>query len=286
MSASSWRWSEDAQWTQGRWDSGYQQDKTWWSSHTPADDTPEPKDSISKHKPRVPVPEAFKQTSEYYDSEALYKQTFKRYVEPTAWSRSRGLAGMDVRDVTVAHICRRGMEEFGLRHLSHGKFTGAILTKSIADTVLLSQIQKSINENMIDVDATLDKYYQDKGIQPPHKAKEASSFVQPIVELFLESIKPWMQTRDHQNKNPDNAAAQKVQELQEQAAKYKQRLRDAGLEITPRKDLPLQDLSTASGSERDQQREAQIQPPQASHTSARKSLKRTSRPLFRSLSTS
>ena len=250
--SSSWQWSDASQWSQGHWDSGYQPDKTWWSAHTPAENAAEPQDTISKHSPRVPVPETFKQNSEYYDSQVLYKQTFKKYVEPTAWSRSRGLAGMDVRDVSVAHICRRGMEEFGLRHLSHGKFTGVILTRSIADTVLLSQIQKSLSENMIDVDATLDKYYQDKGIQPPHKSKDASSFVQPVVELFLESIKPWMQTRDYHSKNPDrdNAAAQQVQELQEQAAKYKQRLRDAGIETTPRKDLPIQDPSNASDPER------------------------------------
>ena len=120
--SSSWQWSDASQWSQGHWDSGYQRDKTWWSAHTPAENAAEPQDTISKHSPRVPVPETFKQNSEYYDSQVLYKQTFKKYVEPTAWSRSRGLAGMDVRDVSVAHICRRGMEEFGLRHLSHGKF--------------------------------------------------------------------------------------------------------------------------------------------------------------------
>ena len=231
--SSSWQWSDASQWSQGHWDSGYQRDKTWWSAHTPAENAAEPQDSISKHSPRVPVPETFKQNSEYYDSQVLYKQTFKKYVEPTAWSRSRGLAGMDVRDVSVAHICRRGMEEFGLRHLSHGKFTGVILTRSIADTVLLSQIQKSISENMIDVDATLDKYYQDKGIQPPHKSKDASNFVQPVVELFLESIKPWMQTRDYHSKNPDrdNAAAQQVRDHPSQGPAHsgpKQRLRPRG----------------------------------------------------------
>ena len=133
----------------------------------------------------------------------------------------------------------------------HGKFTGAILTKSIADTVLLSQIQKCLNDNIIDVDATLESYYQDKGIQQPHKVKDASAFVQPAVELFLESIKPWIKVRTAYNKNPDqdNAAAQKVQELEEQAAKYKQRLKEAGLEVTPRKELPTQDSNAASGSD-------------------------------------
>ncbi|CAE7316699.1 unnamed protein product [Symbiodinium sp. CCMP2592] len=155
---------------------------------------------------------------------------------------NHGLAGMDVRDVTVAHFCRHGMEEFGLRGLSHGKFTGMILTRNIAESVLLSQLQKKLRENNIDVDATIDAIHQSKGQKAPDKVKEAITFVAPLVDTIMDAIKPWAQVRNYGAKNTegDNQAAQRMQVLEEQTAKYKQRLRSAGIDVTPQKSLPLQ----------------------------------------------
>ena len=77
---------------------------------------------------------------------------------------------MDIRDVTVAHLSRRGMEEYGLRPLSHGRFTGTILTRNVAETVLLSQIQKRLREENIDVDATIEAIYKSKNLK--HSSQE------------------------------------------------------------------------------------------------------------------
>ncbi|CAE7564879.1 unnamed protein product [Symbiodinium sp. CCMP2592] len=185
---------------------------------------------------------------DHYDTNLVFKATLKRTIEPTAWSRAKGLAGMDVRDVTVAHLY--GMEEFGLRGLSHGKFTGMILTRNIAESVLLSQLQKKLRENNIDVDATIDAIHQSKGQKAPDKVKEAITFVAPLVDTIMDAIKPWAQVRNYGAKNTDgdNQAAQRMQALEEQTAKYKQRLRSAGIEVTPQKSLPLQN-EPAEGSE-------------------------------------
>ncbi|CAE7805157.1 unnamed protein product [Symbiodinium sp. CCMP2592] len=179
---------------------------------------------------------------DHYDTNLVFKATLKRTIEPTAWSRAKGLAGMDVRDVTVAHLCRHGMEEFGLRGLSHGKFTSMILTRNIAESVLLSQLQKKLRENNIDVDATIDAIHQSKGQKAPDKVKEAITFVAPLVDTIMDAIKPWAQVRNYGAKNTegDNQAAQRMQALEEQTAKYKQRLRSAGIDVTPQKSLPLQ----------------------------------------------
>ncbi|CAE7679264.1 unnamed protein product [Symbiodinium sp. CCMP2592] len=179
---------------------------------------------------------------DHYDTNLVFKATLKRTIEPTAWSRAKGLAGMDVRDVTVAHLCRHGMEEFGLRGLSHGKFTGMILTRNIAESVLLSQLQKKLRESNIDVDATIDAIHQSKGQKAPDKVKEAITFVAPLVDTIMDAIKPWAQVRNYGAKNTegDNQAAQRMQALEEQTAKYKQRLRSAGIDVTPQKSLPLQ----------------------------------------------
>ena len=194
------------------------------------------------------MPKNFREDEDHYDANPVFKATLKKFIEPTAWSRAKGIAGMDVRDISVAHLCRRGLDEYGLRPLSHGKFTGVILTRNIAETVLLAHLQKKLREGNIDVDATVDAMYKARGITPPDKVKEATTYIGPIVDEFLSSIKPWTQVKNYATANYDtnNETAQRMQTLEEEAAKYKQRLRNAGIDVTPTKALPLQDGSQQS----------------------------------------
>ncbi|CAE7313904.1 unnamed protein product [Symbiodinium microadriaticum] len=64
------------------------------------------------------------------------------------------------------------------------------------------------------------------------------------------TIKHWTQTNNYAIKNSeqDNQAAQRMQELEEEAAKYKQRLCSAGLQVTPTKALPIQDPASVASS--------------------------------------
>ncbi|CAE7730033.1 unnamed protein product, partial [Symbiodinium sp. KB8] len=205
------------------------------SRNNPADQQTDPRPA------RVPIPSSFKEDDEHYDSNLVFKSTLRKTVEPSAWSRAKGLAGMDIRDVTVAHLSRRGMEEYGLRPLSHGRFTGVILTRNVAETVLLSQIQKRLREDNVDVDATIEAIYKSKNLKPPDKVKEATNFVTPLVEEIFLAMKPWTQVKNYgKNSEQDNQVAQRMQELEEEAAKCKQRLKSAGMEVTPTKVLPLQ----------------------------------------------
>ena len=133
------------------------------------------------------------------------------------------------------------LREYGLRPLSHGRFTGIILTRNVAETVLLSQIQKRLREDNIDVDATIEAIYKSKNLKPPDKVKEATNFVTPLVDEIFLAMKPWTQVKNYgKNSEQDNQVAQRMQELEEEAAKYKQRLKSAGVEVTPTKVLPLQ----------------------------------------------
>ena len=72
----------------------------------------------------------------------------------------------------------------------------------------------------------------------------------PLVDEFFATIKLWTQTKNYAIKNSeqDNQAAQRMQELEEEAAKYKQRLRSAGLQVTPTKALPIQDPASVASS--------------------------------------
>ena len=108
------------------------------------------------------------------------------------------------------------------------------------------EVLKKLREDNIDVDATIDALYKSKSMKPPDKVKEAATYVAPLVDEFLQSTKPWAQVKNYAIKNyeHDNQATRRMQELEEEAAKYKQRLRSAGLQVTPKKkELPIQDGS-------------------------------------------
>eukprot|EP00439_Symbiodinium_sp_Y106_P042210 s5470_g5.t1 len=150
---------------------------TTWGSTGPNATT-----SATPNPARVPLPKSFKEDEEHYDSNLVFKATVKKNVEPTAWSRATGIAGMDIRDVTIAHLSRRGLDEFGFRGLLRGRFTGLILTHNVAETVLLSQLQKKLREDNIDVDAAIDALYKSKSMKPPDKLKEAATYVAPLVD--------------------------------------------------------------------------------------------------------
>ena len=74
----------------------------------------------------------------------------------------------------------------------------------MAETVLLSQLQKKPREDS--VDATIDALYKSKNMKPPDKVKEAATYVAPLIDEFLESIKPWAQVKNYAIKNYEHAA--------------------------------------------------------------------------------
>ena len=85
-------------------------------------------------------------------------------------------------------------------------------------------------------------------MKAPDKVKEAANYVAPLVEEFFTIIKPWTQVKNYGTKtyDTDNQAAQRMQHLEEEAAKYKQRLRSAGIDVTPQKTLPIATIDDGS----------------------------------------
>ena len=62
-----------------------------------------------------------------------------RHVQATAWSRKTGIAGLPSHQVPLSAITRMGLQEWALRPLSQGKYTGVILTRSVAESVMCAR---------------------------------------------------------------------------------------------------------------------------------------------------
>ncbi|CAE7466228.1 unnamed protein product, partial [Symbiodinium sp. CCMP2456] len=105
---------------------------------------------------------------------------------------------------------------------------------------------------------------------------EATTYIALIVDEFLNSIKPWTQVKNYSTTNYEtsNETAQRMQTLEEEAAKYKQRLRNAGIDVTPTKTLPLQDGSQQAEPMRAESSGHQEDPPPAQPPAKRQRLQR------------
>ena len=86
------------------------------------------------------------------------------------------------------------------------------ITRTLAESVLLSEISKHLRDLNVDIDGTADEWYRQNNQTPPHKVHEATN-------------------QDTQQATTD--AAHQLQELQEEGAKYKQKLPEAGIDVTP-----------------------------------------------------
>eukprot|EP00439_Symbiodinium_sp_Y106_P055324 s4670_g7.t1 len=96
------------------------------------------------------------------------------------------------------------------------------------------------------------------GVRPKMKPQPFSALARHHQGRTL-SPRPYYQRGDQvknyaiKNYEHDNLATQRMQKLEEEAAKYKQRLRSAGIQVTPKKkELPIQDGSPEAASSSNQ----------------------------------
>ena len=95
-------------------------------------------------------------------------------IQPTSWSRRRGLHGQDPLQVPFAALARCGAEDHAIRLLSQGKFTGVVATRTAAESVFASQLLKSLRDNNIDLDIAGEACH--KGPIPSKRQTPSSSF--------------------------------------------------------------------------------------------------------------
>ena len=216
---SSW-WSKDSygpyDWTDRSTD--------WYSSKSWS----APEDAalpVQKHQPQVPS--SFAPDAQHFDKNG--QPPLLRTIAPTQWSRKNALAGVPIDQVTVAQLCRKGLEEHQLRNLSQGKFTGCILTRSIPETVFAARLMSAIRAQGIDIDKTITSLFQSKALPVPDKTKNANDFIQPLIDLCMDKINPIAQhyqpATDHRSA-PENA---RIQELEKLVHRYEQK----GVALTP-----------------------------------------------------
>ena len=110
------------------------------------------------------MPASFLADAIHYDNTQVYGYTFRRNIEATAWTRKRNLAGRDPTQVAAHELMYHGLQEWALRTLSHGRFVSTICTRSIAESVMISQLLAAIRNAKIPLDDVAQTLY--KSVHP------------------------------------------------------------------------------------------------------------------------
>ena len=151
-------------WQQSGWDGSTNQ---WYESeHRYGYDSRQ--STLGKNQGDADLPSHFKPSKNYLGETLVYRSTLKRYIEPSAWSRAKGIAGKPVQDVKLTDLTHKGIQEWMIRGVSHGKFTGVVLTKSIAESVFTARLLSALREKKIDIDETVKAMHKDKTRQSRH----------------------------------------------------------------------------------------------------------------------
>ena len=217
-----YQWSQQDRWSDRQWD--YAEPRTW-ESHAPH----------QVPHPEVPLPTSWNPTSTHFDDNVVYGHRFHRVIQPTAWSRKRGLAGTNPLTVPIGLLTRHGASEFALRALSEGRFLGVVTTRSIPESVFLSQLVKALRDSGIDIDATAESLHRrrDPNAVIPSKVDSPAEFMQPLIQDLVEHLRTFAPVKQDLSTMRQLEAAN----VELQAAKAK--LRQAGLTLTPDRSRPV-----------------------------------------------
>ena len=130
--------------------------------------------------------------STHFDDTVVYSHRFHRVIQPSAWSRKRGLAGTNPLTVPIGLLTRHGASEFSLRALSEVRFLRVVTTRSIPESVFLSQLVKAIRDSGIDIDATAESLHRrrDPNAVVPSKVDSPGEFLQPFFRTLLIIFEP------------------------------------------------------------------------------------------------
>ena len=129
------------------------------------------------------IPSHWSPSSTHYDENVMHGYPMYRQIQLTAWSRKRGLHGMDPLQVPLAALCRYGTQEFSLRPFSAGRFIGVVTTRTVAESVFCAQMLKSMRDSNIDIDEVAEHLHRTQSPTQPVPSKQDSpvEFLGPVV---------------------------------------------------------------------------------------------------------
>ena len=224
-------WNAQSWATSGWQQSGWDDSTSHWYDSEQKYGYDSRQSTLGKNQGDADLPSHFKPSKNYLDETLVYRSTLKRYIEPSAWSRAKGITGKTVQDVKLTDLTHKGIQEWMIRGLSHGKFTGVVLTKSIAESVFTARLLSALREKKVDIDETVKATRKDKSKEAiPDKTSEATKFIQPLVDVVIQQLQPYLVAIDQTAATTSSGDNKEFQDMQQDNAKLRQKLQQAGIQ--------------------------------------------------------
>ena len=93
--------------------------------------------------------------------------------------RSGRFANIDLR---VHHLAYRGVQEWNLRNIAAGRFTGLVFTKSIPEATCLAKLSHRLRDIGVDLEKISHVICTQSSQQPPKKQDDPGAYVVPLVQ--------------------------------------------------------------------------------------------------------
>ncbi|CAE7710324.1 unnamed protein product [Symbiodinium sp. CCMP2592] len=148
---------------------------------------------------------------------------------------------MPIFDLRVHQLAYRGVQEWNLRNIAAGRFTGLVFTRSIPETIFLAKLSHGLRDNGVDLDKVSHVVWTQNNQQPPKKQDDPGAYVAPLVQRIVDMLKPLMPVEQ------DLYALHQMQALQSDNEKYRKKLAESGIPVTPIKrkaEHPVNDTHT------------------------------------------
>ena len=79
--------------------------------------------------------------------------TLPRYVQPTVWAKSEGIAGLPVAELQLHQFLYQGWNSYWLRHFARGREGYVCITKNRGELVLVNEFLSLLRNKGIDIEA-------------------------------------------------------------------------------------------------------------------------------------
>ena len=113
----------------------------------------------------------------------------KRDVHPSDWATKLGIAGIPLHQVPVANLMARGLSDLGLRRLSHGHETSAVLCFNTGEGVFVQKLLTAIRRADVHLDSAASLYWANNNkTAPPSKFDKGSPLLDPLIAAIVKLL--------------------------------------------------------------------------------------------------
>ena len=139
----------------------------------------------------------FHEDMEHWDAKAKFGLKLLKRVASTPYSQKAGISGRPIEKVPALAIIRHGWSSYWIRHLSNGQEMFPVMTKSIADAVLASELLSMIRQRKINTGAAATAYAWEHSLPMDRSS---------AVEALAEDICDYMEDLIHKRQVAGNAS--------------------------------------------------------------------------------